>query len=148
MRYRPRLSEIPFLVTVCLSLPLVFLALQTGINLEASFSGEVQQSIDLKVGTFSRIKGSIKPVDCIDIIEKAQQNNTDANKNRLFLRYVDGNPRYWISLHAKGYDPVRWGVMDHGRYYEQVEVGEKWNIHMVGALLLNDFSTSGPCLPI
>ena len=65
---------------------------------------------------------TIQPVSCVGIIEKALQNSTDANRNRLFLRLIDEQHRFWISLHAKGYDKVRWGVMEHGRYYEQIEV--------------------------
>jgi hypothetical protein len=116
---RPRLAELPLVVTACLAIPLVILAWQIGIGLEISLGG----SPDINHGALAN--GSIQPVSCDATIEKSQRNSTDANRNRLFLRLIDDEPRFWISLHAKGYDKVRWGVMDHGKYYEQIEVSIK-----------------------
>lgn len=121
-RCRPRLSELPAVITVCLAIPLLILAWQTGIDLEISFGGtSAEPSSELDHGD-ALTKGSIQPVSCVQVIEQAHMNSTDANRNRLFLRLIDEEPRFWISLHAKGYDKVRWGVMEHGRYYEQIEV--------------------------
>eukprot|EP00934_Nitzschia_sp_Nitz4_P002229 Nitzschia sp. Nitz4//scaffold676_size1792//391//1597//NITZ4_009313-RA/size1792-snap-gene-0.3-mRNA-1//1//CDS//3329556428//2229//frame0 len=58
-------------------------------------------------------------VSCNELMEKSYRHTAPINHSDLFLRYTDGDPRYWISLHSKEYDPVRWGIMEHGKYYEQ-----------------------------
>lgn len=123
MPCRPRLTELPVFITVFLSIPLILLAWQIGIDLETSFAGELTSYSAIDSVSVDRTRDAIQPIACIDTIEKNHRNSTDANRNRLFLRYIDEFPRYWISLHAKGYDKVRWGIMEHGRYYEQSEVG-------------------------
>ena len=118
---RPRLSELPLVITACLAIPLAILAWRTGTGLEISLGGSpVGLAWESSHGALA--EGYIQPVSCDATIAKAQRNSTDANRNRLFLRLIDDEPRFWISLHAKGYDKVRWGVMDHGKYYEQIEV--------------------------
>lgn len=116
---RPRLSELPFIITALVAIPLLVLAWQTGMDLEVALDAT---SDGMVLDTLFQKNATLQPVSCVQIIENSQRNSTDANRNRLFLRLVDEEPRFWISLHVKGYDKVRWGVMEHGRYYEQIEV--------------------------
>jgi hypothetical protein len=58
----------------------------------------------------------LAPVSCDDLLES---NVTEPNGHRMFLRYTDTKPHFWISLHEQHYDPVRWQTMQYGKYYEQ-----------------------------
>eukprot|EP00546_Thalassionema_frauenfeldii_P015099 CAMPEP_0178917060 /NCGR_PEP_ID=MMETSP0786-20121207/13025_1 /TAXON_ID=186022 /ORGANISM="Thalassionema frauenfeldii, Strain CCMP 1798" /LENGTH=370 /DNA_ID=CAMNT_0020590545 /DNA_START=220 /DNA_END=1329 /DNA_ORIENTATION=- len=42
----------------------------------------------------------------------------DPNKGRVFAREIVTYPHFYISLHAEDYDPVRWRIMEEGKYYE------------------------------
>ena len=67
---------------------------------------------EIEVSSFER------PVLCNRLLESSM-NASDARKKRLFLRYTKDYPHFWISLHSKKYDPVRWATLQYGRYYEQ-----------------------------
>ena len=65
------------------------------------------------------IADTLRPVSCPNLIARNLANSTSDNGQRLFLRYTKDEPRFWLSLHTRKYDPVRWATMDYGRYYEQ-----------------------------
>jgi hypothetical protein len=65
------------------------------------------------------IADNLQPVSCSNLLARNLVNSTSVNGQRLFLRYTKDEPRFWLSLHIKKYDPVRWATMDYGRYYEQ-----------------------------
>jgi hypothetical protein len=44
--------------------------------------------------------------------------NLDPNNGTLYGKLVNRNPRFWISLHNAKFDLTRWGIMNHGDYYE------------------------------
>jgi len=93
LRYRPRLSELPLIITSCLSIPLILFAWKTGLDLEASFGhGQATPTRPDVHQASVGVKGPNRPVDCIEIIERSRHNSTDTGRNRLFLKYVDDNP--------------------------------------------------------
>mmetsp|Transcript_15378 Transcript_15378/g.22695 ORF Transcript_15378/g.22695 Transcript_15378/m.22695 type:complete len:376 (+) Transcript_15378:73-1200(+) len=49
----------------------------------------------------------------------------DPNKGKVFARETVTYPHFYISLHAEEYDPVRWRIMEEGKYYED-EVHERF----------------------
>lgn len=42
----------------------------------------------------------------------------DPNEGRIWARQTITYPHFRISLHAQEYDPVRWRIMEEGKYYE------------------------------
>ena len=42
----------------------------------------------------------------------------DPNEGKVWARETVTFPNFFISLHAQEYDPVRWRIMDEGKYYE------------------------------
>ena len=59
----------------------------------------------------------VVPVQCVSLL--GSNITEEKNDHRMFLRYTVEEPHFWISLHEKNYDPVRWQVMHYGKYYEQ-----------------------------
>ena len=63
----------------------------------------------------------LAPVSCVHLLASDAAELKDPNRHRMFLRYTTDH--FWISLHEKNYDPVRWQTMHYGKYYEQKMVG-------------------------
>ncbi len=116
-RYMPRLSAIPLVMVAGVVIVYFILYFEASLFDSNGIAFVFTPWID-----GSQVVGSIQPVSCQEAIHTSLKNSSDANLNQLYLRYIDDDPRFWISLHVKGYDKVRWGVMDHGRYYEQIQV--------------------------
>ena len=57
---------------------------------------------------------------CSKNVDKAFE---DPNKGVLHGKQVELDPKFWISLHHQQFDPTRWGIMEHGFYYEQALSG-------------------------
>jgi hypothetical protein len=49
---------------------------------------------------------------------KRQREQYDPNDGQLYARYTKLVPQFWISLHSFEYDPVRYGTLHWGNYYE------------------------------
>jgi FkbM family methyltransferase len=43
----------------------------------------------------------------------------DPNEGKVWARETITYPHFYISLHAEEYDPVRWRIMNEGKYYEE-----------------------------
>lgn len=68
--------------------------------------------------------GKYKPFSCTKLLEEMRNNNEtllnlDPNNKLLYARQSDFAPSFWISLHQKVVDQVRWVIYDTGRYYEK-----------------------------
>ena len=72
---------------------------------------------------------STTTVSCYNLIQEYHLfNYTTENygiNHHMNLRYTTSisssniAPKFWISLHDKEFDPVRWSIMEYGKYYEQ-----------------------------
>jgi FkbM family methyltransferase len=49
----------------------------------------------------------------------------DPNEGKVWARETITFPHFYITLHAQEYDPVRWRIMEEGKYYED-EVHERF----------------------
>jgi FkbM family methyltransferase len=49
----------------------------------------------------------------------------DPNQGKVWARETITYPHFYITLHAQEYDPVRWRIMEEGKYYE-TEVHERF----------------------
>ena len=49
----------------------------------------------------------------------------DPNEGKVWARETITYPHFYITLHAEEYDPVRWRIMEEGKYYED-EVHERF----------------------
>ena len=110
-----RSSNRPVVVVLCFLVAVVGLLVSLFGTLHVTSVEEYSLLSSLESST-------LKAVSCVKLVEESQQNPNDENQNRLFLRYTKDEPRFWISLHDKNFDPPRWQVMHYGRYYEQVQV--------------------------
>lgn len=151
-RFRPRLEDVPAILASCLAFPFLILSWKAGVDLDSTAGAPTPTLIStgqttIKLPSFHAPESGIQPVDCAQTVEESLANSTDANRNRMFLRLIDENPRFWISLHAKGYDPVRWGIMEHGKYYEQVEVRKRVEVSFrIQACVISQMHCSSPPL--
>jgi hypothetical protein len=130
-RRRLRQSDLPLLLVSFLVIPsLLFQWLRRGSDFDDSYVVlPTKSSADAVAAEVQpNMMNGIRPVSCAEIVEASQKNNTDANQNRLFLRYTKDEPQFWLSLHSPSYDNVRWSTMRFGRYYEKIQVRRKHNV--------------------
>jgi hypothetical protein len=123
-RRRLRPSDWPIPIVACLGLPTAFVLWLIGTPLEDTYES-IYHSLPLHPSDYYGSGGSASgfdPVSCVNLVERSQRNSTDKNNNRLFLRYTKDHPQFWISLHEKNFDQVRWKTFHVGRYYEQTQV--------------------------
>jgi FkbM family methyltransferase len=58
-------------------------------------------------------------LSCSDAKQKAVNKEwLDPNEGKVWARETITYPHFYISLHAEAYDPVRWRIMEEGKYYE------------------------------
>jgi FkbM family methyltransferase len=46
-------------------------------------------------------------------------NRLDSNNGLLYARWTSPHPQFWIAVHKQSFDPVRFSMMDWGKYYEK-----------------------------
>lgn len=67
-----------------------------------------------------RLEGLVRnDLTCLEAKHKVvSQEWPDPNQGRIYARETITTPHFRISLHDKDYDPVRWRIMEEGKYYE------------------------------
>lgn len=113
-----RPSSLPTLLAVIVAFPIFCFSLHQ-MNQLGPLEADIAPRRQLK--TTSVDSPWIDPVNCGELLQTAD--NMDDNENRMNVRYTRTDPRFWISIHSKDYDSVRWGIFDYGKYYEQAQVG-------------------------
>lgn len=94
--------------------------------LSSSHEGVTVRHTKLRQSLASTTRRSTKlpPVSCRDIVtmdRNAPREVSDPNRGIMHGRYTTTKPSFWISLHNKAFDGTRWGVMEFGFYYEQLQ---------------------------
>ena len=75
-------------------------------------------------------------MQCLEAKEKVLNKEwVDPNEGRVWARETITYPHFYISLHAEEYDPVRWRIMNEGKYYEEA-------VHARFLQILEDVSSS------
>jgi hypothetical protein len=75
-----------------------------------------------------RRKTSFPALDCPTFFPAAKAGQLGFNDTNQgmdpdsYIRLTADVPKFKIALHNKGFDPVRWCIMDYGRYYERALV--------------------------
>lgn len=60
------------------------------------------------------------PISCNALVQRFEQGHLqDPNEGIIHKRYTIDDPQFWVSLHKKPYDGVRWSIMQYGFYYER-----------------------------
>jgi FkbM family methyltransferase len=100
------------------------------LYLRTSDKDVADNSVDNSIDDHATTNSSkYQPIDCQSFLMEAKKTGTeinkmDPNKGVIYGKQVDINPKvvspkFWVSLHAKEFDPTRWGIMDYGFYYER-----------------------------
>jgi hypothetical protein len=123
-RRRLRQSDLPLLLVTFLAIPALFFQwLRRGSDFDDGYVLVPSKlSADTDAAAAQIMVNGFHPVSCVDMVVASQKNISDANQNRLFLRYTRDDPQFWLSLHSPSYDNVRWATMRFGRYYEKIQV--------------------------
>lgn len=59
-------------------------------------------------------------IDCPSLLDKVRKGEQlDPNGGKMYARYTKVYPHFWVSLHNIEYDPVRFGTLEWGKYYEK-----------------------------
>lgn len=94
-------------------------------TLQRSLSSDNSQFLYLRSSGEEVVRnfGKYKPLDCQSFLKKARQPGIetveDPNNGILHGKQVEIDPKFWISLHNKEFDDVRWHLMEFGLYYER-----------------------------
>lgn len=61
-------------------------------------------------------------VDCSQVLSEVRLGviKEQNKENGVNIKLTDTEPPFWISLHDQALDHLRWGIMEKGKYYEQV----------------------------
>lgn len=90
-------------------------------QLRIKANDESQVTVQKESGV-SRRKPIVRPgtdLLCPQAKEKVIQKEwVDPNEGKVWARETITHPHFYITLHAEEYDPVRWRIMDEGKYYE------------------------------
>lgn len=129
-----RRSEWPLLVSFCLAIPFLTWSLRTASSTPSELEAMELLSVEETHPETKRIQHNptrnIQRVQCKELINRSypKGDNVTSNREKMNLRLTEDGPSFWISLHAKEKDKIRWSIMERGRYYEQIEVSKSTTV--------------------